>query len=342
MRRVFPSVSALSVSALCLLAACAAPNPALQPDAQVADLQRQLRARDAEIAELRRRIADRHVMDRGPGPADAPVLRDGPVRPPPPEVPEDGAPEDMARALERALVRQGGSVLPERAIEIEPELFYVHSETGAGLRRDTFGSALSVRFGLPWDAQADMRVPYIIRDRQSGGGTASGLGDIDLGLTKILFLEREMTPELLLSARWRTRTGKEKGNPPTGLGADALQAGLTGVKRLDPLVAYGGLFYTHYRGSDGVDPGDDIGGRLGAALAVTPDTSVFWGVHVNSSAAMRIDGQRLAGTNRLSGIAELGGATVLGHGVLLNVTAGAGFTSAAPDFFFTVSLPTRF
>ena len=74
-------------------------------------------------------------------------------------------------------------------------------------------------------------------------------------------------------------------------------------------------------------------------MAATPDTSVFLDVDVNSTFADRVG---VIGSNRLVGVVETGAATVLSRATLLNITAGMGFTSAAPDFRLTVSLPTRF
>src|SRR5262245_34397738 len=79
----------------------------------VDDLKRELAAKKAYIAKLERRLRD---LEKRP-PAPRPTLVTAPVAPPPPRVgvapapppsPED---DEMERALERTLVREGALVL---------------------------------------------------------------------------------------------------------------------------------------------------------------------------------------------------------------------------------------
>jgi hypothetical protein len=249
--------------------------------------------------------------------------------------------EVASRALERALVLQSGRVVPRGAVEVEPEINYFYSEPN-GRRRDTFISALTARLGLPWAAQVEVRVPYVAYDRLSDVDTSSGLGDIELALTKQVLSEREFVPALLIAGRWKTTSGKSEGVLPTGTGTDALQASLTAVKAQDPLVLFGTIRYTANIPSGERHPGDSVGGKLGTFLAATPDTSLLLDIDVESSFPGRFGQQEITGTDRLAGIVELGLATVLSRTTLLNITTGIGFTSAAPDFRLTVSLPVRF
>ena len=187
-----------------------------------------------------------------------------------------------------------------------------------------------------------MTVPYVLSDQQSGVGRTAGLGDINLGLTKSLVAERDYVPELLVFGNWKSTTGRSDGDLPTGTGANAYQAGLTAVKRQDPLVLFGSLSYTWNGRSGQVEYGDTLGGQLGTILAATPDTSVLVDVDLNSNFASRFGGQRIGTSDRLIGVFEVGTATVLGRDWLLNVTAGVGFTPSAPDLQLTVSVPKRF
>jgi hypothetical protein len=319
-----------------LLASCAG------TDARVAELEGQLRDRDAEIAQLRQRLGStpgQNTMAQ----ADAPQP---PSSAPGASTPKQAATnvpeEETSRALEQALVRQGGSVLPKGSVMVEPEVSYIYSEPDQGRRRDTWVSAATVRVGLPWDIEANVTVPYVLHDRQSGIGRTAGLGDINLGLTKPLVAERDYVPDLLVFGNWKSTTGRSDGALPTGTGANAYQAGLTAVKRQDPLVLFGSLSYTWNGRSGQVDYGNSLGGTLGTILAATPDTSVLVDVNLNSSFASRVGGQRIGTSDRLSGVFEVGTATVLGRDLLLNVTAGVGFTPSAPDFQLTVSVPKGF
>ncbi len=248
--------------------------------------------------------------------------------------------EETTRALERTLVRRGGLVLRPWSGELEPGASYRYNAPSSG-RRDTFASSLTFRLGLPWAAQADVRVPFVFHDRQSGVGTRSGLGDVDVGLTKLLLRERKSVPELLFTGRWKTTTGASGGPLSVGSGANGLQGLLTAVKRDDPLVLLGALYYVWNMRTGDVDPGDATGLVLGVILAATPETSVLLDVDLASMSATTIGGRRVAETDRLSGILEIGASTIVGRDLLLNLTVGIGITPSAPDLHLAIALPFR-
>jgi hypothetical protein len=321
---------------------------------EIATLEMRLREHEAEAAALRRQIdAMRSTQRNAPRGEVLPI-------PPPPITPSRTAPaalswaadeedeETLASALESALVRQGGRVLSAGTIEIEPELTYLYDEPTQGRRQDAFGAALTVRLGLPWATQAEVRLPYSLQNRLAGVGTSTGFGDIRLGLTKQLVAERDWVPAILAFGQWRTSTGSVDRNPSTGYGVDALQLGLSVAKRQDPIVLFGSLAYTTtigrttLRTGQSYEPGDIFGGRIGAFLAATPDTSIMLAVSANSFAADRVNDVRNTASDRLRGTVEFGTATTLGRGLFLAVTAGVGVTPAAPDFSLSVTLPFRF
>jgi predicted double-glycine peptidase len=248
--------------------------------------------------------------------------------------------EETTRALERALVRRGALVLRQWSVELEPGASYRYNEPSIG-RRDTFGSSVTLRLGLPWAAQIDVRVPFVLHDRQSGVGTGSGLGDIDVGLTKLLLRERAFVPELLFTGRWKTTTGASGGPLSVGSGANGLQGLLTALKRDDPLVLFGSAYYVWNMPSGDVDLGDTTGLVLGLILAATPGTSVLLDVDVASISATTLRGRRVAKTDRLSGILEIALSTIVGRDLLLNFTVGIGVTPSAPDLHLAVALPFR-
>jgi hypothetical protein len=306
-------------------------------DHRVADLERQLRERDREIAQLRQ-YSQIPNPPTSRSPAEPPAPLAAPSPPPADAERSTDVPEDLSHALERALVRQGGLVLPPASVQIEPEIAYTYSEPG-GRRRDTFTSAVTLRAGMPWALQAEVYVPYVLYDRRAGKHSSGTVGDVNVGLVRRLLSERERVPELLATVRWKTRTGTHRGDLPTGTGAYAVQGLLTAVKRHDPLVLFGSVSYIHNFNVDDVHYGDVVGTKLGLLLAATPDTSVQLDVDVNSNFATRVGGFAIADSDRLSGIVELGVARVLTRGLFFDLTAGIGFTSAAPDFRLAASLP---
>lgn len=253
---------------------------------------------------------------------------------------------EAADALDIALVRQGGRVLPAWTIEVEPAVTYFYDDIH-DTRRDHVNAALTTRVGLLWATQAEVRVPYVIQDHWSGFGTSSGVGDTTASLTKELWVERERIPGLLVFGQWRAPTGDVKRDPPTGFGQHAIQIGLTGAKRQDPIVLFGTISYVESLGTarlgngDRTSSGDVFGGRLGLYLVATPDTTLLYGVALNSSSADRFNGHKIDETDRLRGIVELGITSIIGHEKFLGITAGIGFTPAAPNFVLTVSIPWR-
>lgn len=334
---------------------------------QVETLRARLRQREAEVLELRREIAAVQRQRRPRAQAAAPVSPRLAETAPPSSTPatvarhtapsasltsapRGGTDEDemLASALESALVRQGGRVLSRGTVEVEPEFSYLYDEPVKGQRRDRFGSALTVRLGLPWSTQAEVQVPYVLADRWTGLGTSSGVGDVRVGVTSQLVPESDRVPALLAFAQWRTTTGDVNRTPAAGFGQDAIQFGLNAVKRRDPIVLFGGAFYTanlgaaRLRSGDKVNNGDVFGGRLGAFLAVTPDISILLGVSANSFSADRLNGFRSPASDRLRGVVDIGAMMTLARGLFLGITAGIGATPAAPGFALTVSLPYRF
>jgi hypothetical protein len=271
------------------------------------------------------------------------------------QTPRDPASEPLqsddegARALERLLVTRGGLVLPKYSLEIEPEASYAHDgSSGQRTNRDTVSSALALRMGLPFDSQAELRVPYVIHDETSDS-TISGLGDLQLSLTKELIRERDRVPSLLAMVRWQAPTGQNDfapGRLATGSGFNVVDAQLTVVKRLEPLVFLGAASYAvilpeHHRGVL-IEPGDVFGVKLGGILAVSPDMSVGVALNVAHSQRAKVAHRTVSGSDQLIGTIELSVAQILTKRLLLNVTTEIGVTDDARDLRVVVSLPIRF
>ena len=82
-----------------------------------------------------------------------------------------------------------------------------------------------------------------------------GLGDVSLTLQKQVLHEKGWIPDLLVNLNYTAATGspslsqRQLSTFPfavgTGSGFNSLGAGVTALKRQDPLVFLGGLQYTH-------------------------------------------------------------------------------------------------
>lgn len=300
----------------------------------VEELKRAIQERDATIQELKQKVEaleKRVATSARPAPAAAASSADD---------------EELARALERTLVQQGGLLLRPGVQELQPEASYAHWDRSRGLLRRASGAALSYRVGLPWESQFQLRMPYLHVVSATGSRTA--LGDIELSLARQLSREAPGRPGLIASLGWIGRTGKDgfDGGAPTGSGFNVLQAGLTAVKRTDPLMLYGGVSYSaalsrQVAGND-VAPGDTLGLRFGTILAASPDTAVNLGLNLGFVRPTQVNSQTVTDSDTVLGTLQVGVATVLTRSVLLNVSGDFRVAGNAPNFRLTVSLPIRF
>ena len=345
-----------------------------------------LAALQAQVAELQRRLAilEESAAQRtarpGPG-VISEAAASGAVTAPSRRLPpasvatsaqaaaaSQPANEDLSRALERALVREGGLVLPPGVIELEPRFRYQHRSTHrlelvsiAGQpqvaqvdrKLDASQLSLGLRMGLPWSSQLELMLPYASnRQRTVAAGSfssvdsASGFGNAEIGVTKQLFAEPGGFG-FLASLRW---IGQADANADATVAAgssfSAVQGGLLFVTRRDPVVYFGALSHSlsQRRRIAGalIDPGDATGLRTGAIVALSPDTSLRLGLDVSRTGDARLDSTVVAGSGKVQGEFSTGFSFVLTPRVLLGVEAGMGLTPASPDFRVGLSLPFRF
>ena len=152
--------------------------------------------------------------------------------------------DELDRALERTLVREGALVLPPWVSELTPQFSYAHwDKVQNPYVRNSYTAALGYRLGLPWGFQVSAGLPYTYSEFRDGTSN-SGLGDAGFLLSKELFLESSWTPNLVGSVGWTSPTSTGSGNTTTPIPyVSGFQAGLTASKRLDPLVVFGSVSY---------------------------------------------------------------------------------------------------
>ncbi|MES2153215.1 MAG: septum formation initiator family protein [Pseudomonadota bacterium] len=310
----------------------------------VEQLQRQLAEKDAENQQLRQRI---EVLEREITPSRIEQARRAPDARDPNE-------DESNRALERALVREGGLLLASGTRELEPNAAYSYRDNKlAQTRRHSFGPALAVRFGLPWRLQIEASIPYVFERRRDGAASSNsdGSGDLAVSLSHQLFNERPFVPALIGALQYQAATGKntvfDNASPVAhGSGFNAIQASVTALKRIDPLVIFGNYSFTHTlaetRNGSKIDPGNSQTVRFGSALATGPDTSLRAALSVTLFDKTTLDGRILSGTSDALGMLELGGSAVLNASTAIDVMVGIGLTSNAPDFRILVAVPIRF
>lgn len=346
------------------------------------ELEAELAARDQAVLDLIRRVqaleakldALTAVKPAPSAPASAPGVVTAQAQPRTvrkAEAPED-IDDDLTRALERSLVLSGGVLLPRGQFEIEPSIQYdFNRRSGLGLvpagiasrdvRRENYAASLSFRAGLPWNSQLELVVPYGYQKIESvtGGVSASadewGLGDIQIGLSKQFLNEQPGRPGLLGSLTYQRSTGRSTLGlitdptipaPSLGSGYDSWTAGLTAVKRMDPLVFVGSLSHSFNRTVDiqgqNIDTADTNSASFRAILAASPAVSLRGGFSLARTGETKVNGVRIPSSRQTTAFLDVGGSVVLTRRVLLDVSLGAGLTEDSPDFVFGISLPIRF
>lgn len=308
----------------------------------VDELKRQLADKENEVRQLRHRV---EVLEREVTPHRIRQTKAN-------DTPDER--EDSNRALERALVRESGLLLPKGRFEVEPNFVYSYSTAGEGrFRRDSYGPGLALRIGLPARTQIELSIPYVYERRRIDGliSDANGIGDVSLGVSHQFLSERAGVPGLIGSLVYSAPTGRntvfERAAPVAlGSGFKTVQASLVAIKRIDPLVFFGNYSFLHPFSSNkgGVDvrPGRVQDLRFGTALATGPDTSLRAAFDLSFPGKTKIGGVAVSGSSDPFAFLELGGTTVLSESTAIDVMVGAGLTHNAPKYRLTIALPIRF
>jgi len=279
-------------------------------------------------------------------------------------------PDAVDRALERTLVEQGVLLLPWGQAQMEPSFSYTRDVTDAPsfvtengttfvgevqVRRNEYTTGQNLRVGLPFDAQAEISVPYRYVDqstvtevgfgaRRKSSSSGYGFGDISVGLAKTLLRENGgWWPDLVGRVRWDTDTGKSSdGDVPLGGGFNEIAGSLSAVKRQDPLAFVAGVSYERAFEHNDVRPGDEVGFSIGTVLAASPETSLSFSFSHNVSNEVEVDGRGIDGSDGVDGVLSVGAASILGRGLFVNSSVDIGLTDDAPDYAIRLSVPIRF
>ena len=258
-------------------------------------------------------------------------------------------------AIEQALVSKGLVLLPSGTFRISPSFGWAHSGSGNN-GQESYFYGLGLDAGLPWGMSASLNVPYVQRDYSWGRN--EGVGDFSVSLSKTLTEETARTPALVMRLGYTHDNGKDPFNAvPIGGGFRSVEASLSAFKRIEPLVLYGHLSYSHgwattasymegekyYTGK--ITPADSYGLGLGASLAATPEISLDAGMSFEFKGKNKVaplEGNAYHTARSTAGYFNLGATFVLNRNLSLNLTAAAGVTDDAENFIFMASLPYRF
>ena len=346
-----------------------------------ATLQEELKARDAVIIELMRRVDE---LERRLGGEAAPPAEAEAEAPPaaPAEEPEavesaEAPPAPAARglidvdelaaerALERTLVDVGALLLPAGQSEIAPVVGFTRRDSNfptlvggqvanANTERNEFAFDLGLNVGLPFDSQFELNLPFDLVNEQANldinGGIANsaertgyGLGDITLGFAKTLLREGEWQPDLVGRIVWDTATGDQFDDGVfLGNGFHQIRGQLVAVKRQDPLAFVAGFTYSYSFEDDDVDLGNEYALSLGAALALSPETSLNVALNQTYSDDVEVNGEKINGSDQLASSFDFGGSAIIAPRTLFRLSTSIGLTDDAPDYAVRATVAYRF
>ena len=306
------------------------------------DLKAELTAKKADVAKLERRIhqIQTQTVAKGDVPAGPATTPSGNAAAAAPPVDE----EELERALERTLVREGALVLPAWAFQLTPQFDYAHwDKIQDPFISNTYSGALSVAMGLPWQSQVSVSVPYVLDQGRDGNPSSFGLADVGFVLSKELLVENDTLPNLVGSAGWTSPTSRSSAVGPIPY-VSGFQAGFTASKTLDPLVVFlsGSYFSAAEVAGIQFNPSDVVGGRMGASLAISPATAITAGFNVAYLTDTHAADLVLPNSDRLLSSVDVGFNTLLWNRTMLSITTQFGITGHTPDFRVIAALPIRF
>jgi hypothetical protein len=266
--------------------------------------------------------------------------------------------EAAERALERTLVATGNLLVPKGFAEVEPLLSYTRRENPTqvlfNINRNEFNWTLDMRFGLPWESQFEVALPYnlvqqqvtdnrVAPPQQVSNSWGNSFGDLTVGLAKTFVHESGWIPDLLGRVTYEIPTGPENSNQvPLPSRRSNLAFSLTATKRQDPLVFVATGGYTKAFETGGIDLGDQYNFLTGAFLATSPETSLRAILQENFVQSIRFQGVTLRGSDTVQSILTFGASSILGRGILVDLQVGIGLTTFAPKYTVILSGTYRF
>jgi len=280
------------------------------------------------------------------------------------EVDEDAA----QRALERTLVQTGALLLPFGQAEIQPFGTYSRKETkqpfllvnntlqgvaNASIRKNEFDMGANLLVGLPFESQAEFRIPYqfinqsvVTTDGSNSketSNTGNSLGNIRVGLAKTLVHESNWVPDLIARLAWDTPSGSvSSNNVAMGGGFTDFVASMTALKRQDPLAFTGTVAYQKTLKKNGIEPGDQLSLSVGATLAASPQTSLSIGLQQTYVQETKINNIKIQGSDNVSSAFTVGAASTIGRSLFFSTLGGIGLTDSSPAYFLNITIPFRF
>jgi hypothetical protein len=330
-----------------------ATNSAAAESNDAETLRKQLAAQRAINEQLKQRVDALERQLAAGGRTDSPVVVGLDASAPKPR--RDLETDLAGSAIEETLGAKGLVLLAPGTYRFTPSLSWSHSGRGDD-RSDSYVLGTGLEAGLPMGMAISLRQPYVWRD--TANGSNSGAADFSISLAKKLNNETATMPSFVARLTYAHDNGKDAFDTvPIGSGFKAYSVELSGVKRADPLVFFGGASYSHAFDktatisrdgnvvfSGNIAPGDAYGLNAGVSLAATPTVSVDLGLSLGFIEKTRFSNNQgsATGDSRTVGYLSLGTGILLSRNLLLSLSAAAGVTDDSADLILSVSLPYRF
>lgn len=272
--------------------------------------------------------------------------------------------EAAERALDRTLVATGALLIPFGQFEVAPSLIYTRRERDniplpqdpsleTSVTRNEVVGAIGLNLGLPWDSQIETTIPVtwvqqntildLGTQRISEDRSGTAFGDITVGVATTVLRESKYLPDLVGRVTYDSASGQTTVSQiSTGFGYRSIRYGLTAVKRQDPLAFVAGVQYEQVVSPEqNIRPGNTFGFSMSALLASSPSTTLRLGFLTSFQDDAKISGRTIADSNSVSASLVIGTSTLLGRGLLLDISGGVGLTNSSPKFFLNASIPLR-
>lgn len=348
-------VTGLTVSVLLAIPVSAWAQDITKSDESIETLQRQIAAQQAINQQLRQRLETLERALSANRNSDVPLIVGLDISTPPPK--DLSADAKPITAIEEALGNKGLVLLPTGFYRVTPSMSWAHSGSGSNSSA-SYSLGTLFEAGLPMGMAVALRQPYVWRSFSYGSN--SGSGDISISLAKKLANETATTPAIVAKLGYTHDNGKDPFTLPSiGGGFRAVDLGISGVKRFDPIVIYANAFYSRASGTFAslqyknqspyftgtIKPSESYGLGFGVSLAATPEVSLDAGLSLSFAGKARfIDtlGNTSYGTQSTVGYLNLGTNFLISRNLSLSISAAAGVTKDANDIALTIAFPYRF
>jgi Putative MetA-pathway of phenol degradation len=281
-----------------------------------------------------------------------------------PAPPSDQAASDAPELL---FLREQAVLLQPGQVEADVQLSYIRNDSGIQKDR-AFALDTALRLGLGAGFEGFFAVPLQWRRRQTNIGDQSfiderfGVGDLQFGLKYSLLTEARYRPAMVLGLSGTAPIGESPYFAPRpdlpvadirnplinaiGSGHWSIDAGVTLIKSLDPIVLFGGFDYIHSFPAEhfsvDIEPGDRFLGRAGLGFAIDHRSTLGAQVIAQGQRPWRFNGTELLRTENFPITTRLSYTYRFADQNVIEPSVSFGLTDDATDAILGLGFSYRF